>query len=165
MALPLHDHTPCTRRPASRRAHLVLVTERSGPDAHTGPEAHAGSDRSEARARNRQASSVRPLRTAPSVYRRRRLLVGVVVGAFCVLVSLGAARFDAAGAGATPRSDTVVRVRPGETMWSVAQSLDTGRDVRSVVAELVDANGGNADLVAGQALVIPSGLAGHLDRR
>lgn len=35
-------------------------------------------------------------------------------------------------------------VQPGDTLWTVASSLDTNRDIRSVVGDLVDANGGVA---------------------
>jgi nucleoid-associated protein YgaU len=49
-----------------------------------------------------------------------------------------------------------VVVRPGDTLWSIATSLDGESDVRAVVDAIQEANGldGTA-LVPGQVLVLP----------
>lgn len=49
-------------------------------------------------------------------------------------------------------------VQPGDTLWSVAVSLDTDRDIRAVVADLREANGG-VDLRPGQTLDLTPGYS------
>jgi hypothetical protein len=49
-----------------------------------------------------------------------------------------------------------VVVQPGDTLWSIASSLDDGRDVRVLVDELQRRNGlEGAALVPGQILALP----------
>lgn len=95
-----------------------------------------------------------------AVYRRRRLaaaLLTVVVAA--VLLLAGAALAGTAGGGhptsvaGTP-SHAVHVVQPGDTLWSIAGEVRPGADVRLVVDQLVDLNGG-AQLVVGQRLRLP----------
>ena len=43
-------------------------------------------------------------------------------------------------------------VESGDTLWSIAVSIDSDRDVRAVVASLREANGGGAELQPGQVL-------------
>jgi hypothetical protein len=45
-------------------------------------------------------------------------------------------------------------VRPGDTLWSIAQRLDPGGDPRSLVAQLEDELNG-ATLVAGEQIQVP----------
>ena len=52
-----------------------------------------------------------------------------------------------------PGGGAGVVVEPGDTVWSIAESLARDGDVRPVVDALVDANGG-ADLEVGDRLVI-----------
>lgn len=47
-------------------------------------------------------------------------------------------------------------MQPGETMWSIAASLDAG-EVRGVVRKLAKLNGGSTELQIGQRLVLPDG--------
>jgi nucleoid-associated protein YgaU len=50
---------------------------------------------------------------------------------------------------------TVV-VRPGDTLWSIAASLDGDGDVRAVIDDIQELNGLNgAVLVPGQTLLLP----------
>jgi hypothetical protein len=60
---------------------------------------------------------------------------------------------DAAN-GAAP-GGLVLVVQPGDTLWSIAQRLDPGRDPRPLVDALARANGGTA-LQAGQRIVVPA---------
>jgi LysM repeat protein len=50
-------------------------------------------------------------------------------------------------------------VAPGETLWSIAQSVDKHHDTRAVVQEIQDINGlgDNAVIHPGQVLTIPVG--------
>lgn len=70
---------------------------------------------------------------------------------------------ELAGTSATSASplvqpgDVVIRVEPGETLWSIATRLEPDQDPRPVVDALARANGGTV-LRAGQELVIPAAL-------
>jgi hypothetical protein len=51
-----------------------------------------------------------------------------------------------------------VIVRPGQSLWSVAESADPGQDTRAVVQQIIDLNSLNGDTVfAGQQLWVPRG--------
>ncbi|MEI6870538.1 MAG: LysM peptidoglycan-binding domain-containing protein [Actinomycetota bacterium] len=82
----------------------------------------------------------------------------VVLSLAIVLGSLVSAK---AGAGTTaaPTSASsfiTVTVAPGETVWSLANRLSGGSDVRSLVSEIISANSlASVDLSAGQKLRIP----------
>jgi LysM repeat protein len=110
---------------------------------------------------------------------RRALLVvvaGVAIAALVALAAVGAVQLlgaDAAasgpastaeplhpaGAGAsTSSAPAVVVVQSGDTLWAIARRLQPTGDVRHLVDQLADRNGG-AGLVAGQSLDV-SGLLG-----
>ncbi len=153
MALPLHDSRPQhPLRTRPTRPHLVVIEggRRAGADDRT---------RSHARVAHRTAPRPR--------FVLRRISVAVVATILAVTAILGAGRLGGAesDAGGGVSADVTVRVRPGETLWSIAGSLDSGRDLRAVVSDIAEANGGSVDLDAGQELVIPASLADHLDRR
>lgn len=122
-----------------------------------------------------------PVRVAPTVrtIRRRRLMVLLAALTTAVLLVLAASRaaatfrdvpasvperrpvpaLDAAAtAGATPaaarRAASGYVVQPGDTLWSIARHLQPQGDVRPLVDQLVDLNGGT-DLAVGQRLPIP----------
>lgn len=110
--------------------------------------------------------------------RRALLLVaaGVAVAALLALASVGAVRLlgaDAAASGpastaeplhpadagaSTSSASAVVVVQPGDTLWAIARRIQPTGDVRHLVDQLADRNGG-AGLVAGQTLDV-SGLLG-----
>jgi LysM repeat protein len=51
-----------------------------------------------------------------------------------------------------------VVVRPGQSLWSVAESADPGADTRQVIQQIVELNGLTGDaVVAGQRLWVPRG--------
>lgn len=102
-------------------------------------------------------------RPSASVYRRRRIVAAlaliVVVGALLALtlqlVDGASGAVTASGPGGAAASTVVVHiVEPGDTMWSIARSLQPSGDVRSLVDELVSANGG-ASLQIGDQIVLP----------
>lgn len=103
-----------------------------------------------------------PARVAQrAVYRRRRVvaaaLAAVVAVAIVLLANAVVAR-TAGGGNPHPVAGTseaaVHVVQPGETLWSIAQELRAGTDVRLVVDRLIDLNG-HAPIVVGQRLQLP----------
>jgi nucleoid-associated protein YgaU len=110
-----------------------------------------------------------PMRSAPTVrtYRRRRLAVLLATTAAVLLAPVAASRAVAAFRDVpasvperrpAPATQSAARigylVQPGDTLWSIARKLQPEGDVRALVHQLVDANGG-ADLEVGQRVVLP----------
>jgi hypothetical protein len=105
---------------------------------------------------------VRPVRPArrtvapvpAATYARRRLVVGTLLAVLVVAVAIGVSWLGhpaPAALDARPVAEVQVLVQPGDTVWSIAEGLAPGTDVRPVVDAIVAANGG-ADLVVGQRL-------------
>lgn len=101
--------------------------------------------------------------TDRSVYVRRRIVAAAVLVVLVAAMGLAVTRFVGGASGAVPASgpggaaaaSAVVHVvEPGDTMWSVARELQPTGDVRTLVDELVEANGGAA-LQIGDQLVLP----------
>ena len=79
-------------------------------------------------------------------------MFGRLVIVLLVAVFLWAMLARDTGAGPTPRHHTV---RPGETLWSIADAK-YGGDPRAAVWELQEANGlSGATIVPGQRLLLP----------
>ncbi len=95
--------------------------------------------------------------------RRGRVVVAAVAALLVTLVSLLAAGAAQATNHALPpgvaRQNLVqVVVRPGQSLWSVAESADPDQDTRAVIQQIVDLNALSGDLVsAGQQLWVPRG--------
>lgn len=93
--------------------------------------------------------------------RRGRLAVAVSATAVTVLLSLtvvpGVASGVAAAFNPSPSSSTTVVVKPGESLWQIAQTAAPSGDTASMVARIADANGiTSADqLRPGQRLEVP----------
>lgn len=94
----------------------------------------------------------------PEVYRRRRLAaVAIVAGLVLGLASFGR-QADATPTAEAQAADAVlVVVQPGDTLWTIAESLVEGADPRPLVAELSEIAGG-ASIQPGQLLRIPGDL-------
>jgi len=102
----------------------------------------------------------------PSVpnYRLRRLLVGtaaVVALAFSLTAAIGViAGFSGSAASAAPvveRPAAAVAThvaRPGDTMWSIANTYRGDIDRDRYINTLIDLNGG-VEVIAGAAIVLP----------
>lgn len=102
------------------------------------------------------APVARPL--DPEVYRRRRLAaVAVVVGLLLGLASFGRQADATPTAEAEAAEAVLVVVQPGDTLWTIAQSLVDDADPRPLVAELTDLAGG-ATIQPGQLLRVPGNL-------
>jgi hypothetical protein len=105
----------------------------------------------------------RPSRT---VLRRRRVvaLALLAILVLCSWIGLQAAlggigggplaTTDAPG-GLQPAATRVWVVRPGDTLWSIAEAVDPGGDVRPLVDRLDSQVGGTA-LYPGETIAIPS---------
>ncbi len=97
-----------------------------------------------------------PSRRRPdaAVFRRRRLVVGVVALAIATTAHLGMGWLGAtAEVGAEPAPPVVLVARPGDTYWGLAGSVHQGGDLRSTVDALVRANGGR-ELRVGDRIVL-----------
>jgi len=105
-----------------------------------------------------------PVRLSPAVYRRRRFLVSVVLGLVVSALSLLGGELIGRVTGTTgapvvaAAGEPVVHiVQPGDTLWSIAGSINPeGRDLRSTVDRLAEAAGGPL-LQPGQRIVLPVG--------
>jgi Tfp pilus assembly protein FimV len=103
-------------------------------------------------------------RPSAAVYRRRRLVAGVLAVLFVVVAGWAATQVAALGGVpasapergpvAPPAAPAEVVVRPGDTMWSIATRLQPEGDVRGLVRRLVQANGGSA-IEPGDVLSLP----------
>jgi hypothetical protein len=106
-------------------------------------------------------------RPSAATFRRRRAGAAglVVVAAFATLAVLqtalgGFGRGPLAAAEVTgairPASASIYVVRPGDTLWSIAEAAEPGRDVRPLVDELA-AETGDAALYPGEEISVPVG--------
>ena len=91
-------------------------------------------------------------------------MVAAAVAALLVTVIslLAAGAAQATNHGPAPRAarqDLVhVVVRPGQSLWSVAESADPDQDTRAVIQQIIDLNSLSGDTVAaGQQLWVPRG--------
>lgn len=133
MAAVRHLEVRPSDRPAHPRRHLRVVGPQSPP-----------------RSRRQHPAAT---------YRRRRLVVGLVVGlaAVAVVRVLTSGEGDGAARGGHAVVEEVVRlhvVQPGDTYWSIASSLGGGGDIRGAVHELSAANG-DRPLQVGDRLSLP----------
>lgn len=97
-----------------------------------------------------------------ATYRRRRMVAilgavaaaAVIIGLLAWVGGLVGSALGGVPASAPERTGVSYRVAPGDTLWGIAGRLDPGGDRRTLVAALVERNGGDA-LRVGQALVVP----------
>ncbi len=94
---------------------------------------------------------------------RGRIVVAVAAALLVSLLSLLATGAAQATGRAEPprvadRNLTQVVVRPGQSLWSVAESADPDADPQSVVQQIIELNGLSSDVIqAGQQLWVPRG--------
>ena len=111
---------------------------------------------SELSRRRSRGAAAPPLRLT----RRGRIVVVVTAVLLVTMISLIAAGVaQATSHGTSPRAgkqDLVqVVVRPGQTLWAVAESADPDQDTRVVVQQIVDLNSLSGPVLAGQQLWVP----------
>jgi LysM domain len=105
-----------------------------------------------------QAASV-PLRLT----RRGRVVVAIAAALLLAVLSLVIAASAQATnhpvpSGAAQRNLAQVTVRPGQSLWSVAENADPDADTRVVIQQIIELNGLTGNVVfAGQRLWVPRG--------
>ena len=128
-------------------AAVTIATSRTWDAGdRVGPTTHPVAGRSRRRARPRR-------RVARVTYLRRRFAAALVVIAVVLVTAqagaaLGGSALDAPG---RARAVAEVVVRPGDSLWSVAQHLAPGDDPRPVVDALAEARRG-APLLVGETV-------------
>jgi hypothetical protein len=146
---PGHTPGPQLTAPASPRdtpavRHAAFTPRRDTPAARSG------------RPRD---TPVAPLRLT----RRGRVVVALAAALLVTMVSLllagvAQATNDGPAPGAGRENLVQVIVRPGQSLWSVAESADPDQDTRAVIQQIIDLNSLNGDTVfAGQQLWVPRG--------
>ena len=160
-ALP--QHSARTRAVARWNAAAMPAAAAPGPAAHPEParggDAHARAARLQAKRPGRargQVASV-PLRLT----RRGRVVVAVAAALLVAVLSLiiaasAQASNHLARPGAAQQNLTQVTVRPGQSLWSVAEHADSDADTRVIVQQIIELNGLTGNVVfAGQQLWVP----------
>jgi hypothetical protein len=105
----------------------------------------------------RPGAAAAPLRLT----RRGRIVIAVAAALLVTVISLLAAGVaQATSHSPAPRAARQnllqVVVRPGQTLWSVAESADPDQDTRVIVRQIIDLNSlGSATVSAGQQLWVP----------
>ena len=133
---------PASRRDTPDVRHAALTPRRDTPAARSG------------RPRD---TPVAPLRLT----RRGRVVVALAAALLVTMVSLFLAGVaQATNDGPSPRAarENLVQVivRPGQSLWSVAESADPDQDTRAVIQQIIDLNSLNDETVfAGQQLWVP----------
>jgi LysM domain len=112
------------------------------------------------------AASESPIRTAralpaPRLTGRGRLAVAGVSALLIGALSVGlatAAQATRSGSPSPGRPVARVTVRPGQSLWSLAEAYDPDADTRSVIREIQQLNSMTGDQVrAGEMLWVPRG--------
>ncbi len=141
--------------PASGRTRHLRLVGTADPEDH----AALGSVPAGSR-REGVAPPVRRRRPASVAVRRRRLVLGAAVSAL-VLLALplratgGALSANAAASAPLGRRGPVTYVvRPGDTLWGIAERVDPSADPRPLVARLA-AQVGSDTVVPGEQLRVP----------
>lgn len=109
------------------------------------------------------APAVRPVRTATRLRltaRGRRVLLALIALPLATgigFAAIGGGTAIASGETAATTSFATVTVMPGDTLWSIAQSVAPGADPRAVIGDIRRLNAlGSASLQIGQELAIPA---------
>ena len=132
--------------------------QRDTPDIRS-PAPRIRRDTPGARSARRGDAPAAPLRLT----RRGWVVVTVAAALLVAVLSLLAAGVaQATNHGPSPRAArqglVQVVVRPGQSLWSVAESADPGQDTRAVIQQIIDLNSLTGDTVfAGQQLWVPRG--------
>jgi hypothetical protein len=150
--------------PAVRPERLLVPAVRPEPPHGLAPRPRLAPDQA---ARNQAArdqvarnqAAHMPLRLT----RRGRVVVAVATALLLAVLSLviaasAQATSHPAPSGAAQRNLAQVTVRPGQSLWSVAENADPNADTRVVVQQIIELNGLTGNLVfAGQRLWVPRG--------
>ena len=113
----------------------------------------------------RQPAATRPARAPVRLTRRGRLVVTAVslLAAAAASVGLAGAAQALGHSGTQARPGTTagitkVEVRPGQSLWTLAEAYDPNADTRQVIQEILQLNSMSSDQVQpGQVLWMPRG--------
>lgn len=99
----------------------------------------------------------RGARPSAATFWRRRLVAGAVGLAVLVMAGKAGAALGGSPLASPERAPAATRhvVRPGDSLWSIAERLEPSRDPRPVVDALAAARG-NRPLIPGEVVVWPS---------
>src|ERR1700749_2437864 len=151
---------------ALRSVGVLSGLREDDPGDTPGPQHAAPAPRGDTPAVRHAARSGRPRDTpvAPlRLTRRGRVVVALAAALLVTMVSLLLAGVaQATNDGPSPRAArenlAQVIVRPGQSLWSVAESADPDQDTRAVIQQIIDLNSLNGDTVfAGQQLWVSRG--------
>jgi LysM domain len=154
--IPAASPQDSARNRASARWAAPATTDPGPATTDPGPAARPRPVRAQA-ARAQAASA--PLRLT----RRGRVVVAIAAALLLAALSLVIAASAQATnhpvpSGAAQPNLAQVIVRPGQSLWSVAESADPNADTRVVIQQIVELNGLAGDTVfAGQHLWVPRG--------
>jgi hypothetical protein len=105
----------------------------------------------------RRTAGAQRSRTSPEVRRRRTLvaMIGLLLIALALPLSGTGGRSHATGSAPVEIvAKAVYTVQPGDSLWSIAQSVQPSADPRPLVAELAKETGSNS-VVPGERIAIP----------
>ncbi len=145
--------------PAARPERLPVPAARPEPPYGLAPRPRLAPDQA---ARN-QAARNQAARVPLRLTRRGRVVVAVATALLLAVLSLviaasAQATSHPAPSGAAQRNLAQVTVRPGQSLWSVAENADPDADTRVVVQQIIELNGLTGNVVfAGQRLWVPRG--------
>jgi hypothetical protein len=113
-------------------------------------------------AHGRAATGAQPAAAPLRLTRRGRVVVAVaavlLLAALSLVIAASAQATNHPAARAAQQNLTQVTVRPGQSLWSVAESADPDADPRVVIQQIVELNGLTGTVVfAGQRLWVPRG--------
>ena len=150
---PVPGQTPATGTPRGQTASIRAASS-GAASSGAAPSRTVRSDTTP-----NQATTAAPLRLT----RRGRAVIAAAAVLLVVMVSLIVASAAQATSHSVPprtaeQNLSRVVVRPGQTLWSVAESADPGADTRLVIQQIVELNGLTSDVVlTGQRLWVPRG--------
>ena len=171
------DIRPARRTGAERRGEMSVIPLRGGPGVPPRPASHlrpalrpAGAPVSVSGATPAVIPGATPAAVPGATYgaplrltRRGRVVVSAVAALLVTVMSLLAAgAAQATNHGPSPRGArqnlVQVVVRPGQSLWSVAESADPDQVTRAIIQQIIDLNSLSGDTVAaGQQLWVPRG--------
>jgi LysM domain len=156
------DSTARSQDPSS---HVIRGRAPSGQGAHdrAAPSQTARTQAARDQAVRSQAARAQTTDVPLRITRRGRVVIAVATAILVAVVSLiaaGAVQATSRSAppGVAEQALARVVVRPGQSLWSVAERADPGADTRQVIQQIVELNGLTGDaVVAGQWLWVPRG--------
>jgi LysM domain len=160
---PVAPATPAVRTaPApATSATAAAPTTSATPAVRTAPAPVPAAPAAPARPVRRQPPRAQVADPPLRLTRRGKIVVAVaaaLLAAGLSLVIAASAQATSHSPGAAQQGLAKVTVRPGQSLWSVAESADPNADTRAVIQQIVELNGLSADTVMpGQSLWVPRG--------